>query len=371
MCRPAFDEKELKVVGENPSFMPGFVPGTPIYDRPVTARENMQRLVAGKKPYWIPQSNFLCDEVQNFRPRIFPDNLACHLVFDGEPPYEYAGNKMEGWFGLTWEYVASIDGSTVHPGNPKVTDINRWEDFIDFPDLGAIDWEAASEKNKAYLNTGSYRQLGILCSFWERLMALMDVDNAAIALIDDEQKSGVHRLFDRLADFYIDLIGRVSQHFEIDNVLMHDDWGHQNGLFFSPATHREMILPYLKRVIDFCHAKGLFYEQHCCGKAEALVPNMIEAGIDMWSSQQMNNHYKMAHQYQDAPIIFGIPHPVLPEGISSEEARAMAKKFVEDYAGCKVAISMDDEPPKSIFEIRNQDFLDGVYEFSRRSWQED
>lgn len=203
----------------------------------------------------------------------------------------------------------------------------------------------------------------------ERLMALMDVENAAIAMIDEDQQEGIKRLFDRLADLYIDLIDRVIKRCPIDSVLIHDDWAHQNGLFFSRETHREMILPYLKRVIDFCHSKGLFYEHHCCGKAEAMVPEMLACGVDLWSGQSLNDQYALAHQYKDEPIIFGITHPKLPENASKEEIREIAREFLEDYRDCKITISMDDDPPYSIFELRNQDFLDAVYEFSRIAYQ--
>lgn len=42
MNRPDFDARELDVIGENPSFMPGFVPGAPIFNRPITPRENLK-----------------------------------------------------------------------------------------------------------------------------------------------------------------------------------------------------------------------------------------------------------------------------------------------------------------------------------------
>lgn len=371
MSRPKYEPRELEIIGENPSFLPGIVPGTPIYNRPITNRENIRLLVEGKRPYWIPQSNFLCDEVQGFRPRIFTDNIADHKVFDGGAPYEYQGNEVVSWFGLKWEFVEAIDGSTVHPGNPIVKDINHWEDYITFPDPEQMDWDQMEQENVDYLNTGNYRQLGFLCGFWERLMALMDVENAAIAMIDEDQQEGVKQLFDRLADFYIDLIDRVVKRCPIDSVLIHDDWAHQNGLFFSRETHRKMILPYLKRVVDFCHSKGLFYEHHCCGKAGALVPEMLACGVDLWSGQSLNDQYALAHQYKDEAIIFGITHPKLPENASKEEIRDIARQFVEDYRDCKITISMDDDPPYSIFELRNQDFLDAVYEFSRIAYQDE
>ena len=109
-------------------------------------------------------------------------------------------------------------------------------------------------------------QLGILSGFWERLMSLMDVEGAAVALIDEEQKAGVHRLFDALCNLYDEYIDRMVKHCDIDCVLVHDDWGTQNGPFFSLDTCMEMIAPYLKRMVESAHKRGLLFELHSCGK---------------------------------------------------------------------------------------------------------
>ena len=50
MAHPKFDEKELKVIGEIPGFMPG-MPGTPLYDFPVTPKEAYIATMKGD-PIW-------------------------------------------------------------------------------------------------------------------------------------------------------------------------------------------------------------------------------------------------------------------------------------------------------------------------------
>lgn len=48
-----------------------------------------------------------------------------------------------------------------------------------------MDIEGCAAKDKAFLETPQYNELGILSGFWERLISLMDVSGAAIALIDE------------------------------------------------------------------------------------------------------------------------------------------------------------------------------------------
>ena len=57
------------------------------------------------------------------------------------------------------------------------------------------------------------------------MMNLMDVNNAALALMDEDQEEGIHRFLDQLSDVYVEYIRRVSRIGRIDSVMFHDDWG--------------------------------------------------------------------------------------------------------------------------------------------------
>lgn len=373
--RPKFDPAELSVlsmyppvpsagmVGEPPFFRLGEMPR---FARPITPRDNLKLLLSGKKPYWIPFAGLVESDMKKFRPRLAPDAMANHQLFDGEPayPFESEPNTRAGWFGVEWVYDYAARGATVRPGSPRVTDITRWEDQITMPDLNTLNWEGCAKSNAEYLKDDRLRELGIQCGFWERLMSLMDVENAAITMIDEDQQEGVHRLFDRLADLYIDFIGRMKDCCDIDAVELHDDWGHQQGPFFSLQTVREMIVPHMRRVTDYCHSRGLFFELHSCGKNELLVPAMIEAGADLWCGQSaINDLSALAHQYQHSQIAFGVPYPQLPDSAGEAATRAAAKAWVEEFRGCRVVVSDFFHPPCPTMK-------NALYEYSRKLWQE-
>lgn len=96
MSRPAFSVDEFEIVGMYPGVekfavlgAQFTVPESPRYNRPITQRENWKLLLDGKKPYWIPETGWIfCDQMQ-FRPRLNPDNVANHQIFDGGPSIDY------------------------------------------------------------------------------------------------------------------------------------------------------------------------------------------------------------------------------------------------------------------------------------------
>ena len=379
MSRPSFSEKEFEVIGMYPGIerfevAAGSIsiPESPILNTPISVKENWRLLLDNKKPYWIPSTGWIFCEQLQFRPRICPDNIVNHQVFDGGPSFDYdALGKVahSDWFDLDWEWEPQISGATVRPGNPKIKDITHWEDYVTIPNLDDLDWESYKEENQRYVEIDKLAELGLQMSLWERLMCLMDVDNAAIALIDDDQKKGVHRFFDALCNFYDDYIGRMSEMFNIDCVYVHDDWAHQNGPFFSIDTAREMLLPYLKRIVESAHKRGLYYEHHSCGRAQDFVPVWIEAGVDIWAGQSnINDQEMLAHKYKNDPIVMCVPNPPIPLDAGDNELRKMAEDWVAKYKDCRVANLFAFDP--NFGHPAFQTFVRAVYEYSRKAFQD-
>lgn len=65
-----------------------------------------------------------------------------------------------------------------------------------------------------------------------------------------------------------------------DGLWVWDDLGFRNGPFMSPAMFRALLYPAHKKLFDFAHSCGLPVILHCDGYVEALIPSLIEAGID-------------------------------------------------------------------------------------------
>ncbi|NLO47340.1 MAG: hypothetical protein GX111_03320 [Clostridiales bacterium] len=345
-------EEELKVIGTYSALKTNGVQQTaaPKFNTPITPRENFFRFIGRENPMWTPcGTDFI-----TFIPMISPDNPARGFVFDNAD-FDLKDAGGPDLFGVEWEYVESVQGSMVRPGNPiKVPDVSNWEKDITFPDMDTWDWDYWAEKNKDIANDGRVKTVWIMNGFFERLISFMEFQYAALSLIDDDQQDGVHRLFDRLADFYDDMIGRFRKYYGADGIYFHDDWGSQRAPFFSPNTCREMIMPYLKRVVESCHKRGMYFELHSCGMIEPLVPIMVEAGVDVWTGQYMNDFKMVMDKYGDKLLanmfIFVMkPNVTLQDNIDA--LNALCEKYGDHVMTSMVISASNDGTPDLYREI--------------------
>ncbi len=81
---------------------------------------------------------------------------------------------------------------------------------------------------------------------------------------------------------YLDKIGKYVQ-----VVCFNDDYGMQDALFMAPGLFREYFKPALKALSDVVHQKSdakMFL--HSCGSVHEIIPDLIEAGIDILNPVQ-------------------------------------------------------------------------------------
>lgn len=349
----AFDEKEMEVR----SIIPGARGriDVPLYSAPITAGENMIQTIKNKKPVFMPNYRYY----KSFTPRIMPDNEARGFVMDGGAPV----NHPEGFkdiFGVNWVFIEVAGGSMVEPGHPMLTDMNDWKEKLVWPDLESWDWAGQAELSKEYVKPGELVLAPtIMNGYFERMISLMDFEGAAMALIDEEQQDAVHEFLDKMADFYCGLIDKYIEYFDIKGVTVHDDWGSQRAPFFSCDTAMEMLVPHIRKVSDHVHAKGLFYDMHCCGQVEKLIPAMIAAGVDSWSGQIMNDKAMLYHKY-GKEILIGVDTPEIPADMSKEEIDKIVKDYVDEFL-------QPDAPAMVGFNstILNPYFFEAIYRYSR------
>ncbi|MCL2632351.1 MAG: methyltransferase [Coriobacteriia bacterium] len=324
-----FDRKEVENAAYEPAFFPGR-PDTVVFDYPISQKENQGLAYNGKIPLWMPSGA----DSQLWAPRIDPDNIARVQVIEAVPlqPEEMTGCPDK--FGIPWVYVPQAMGSMVVPGDPTLLDANDWQDLIQFPDVASWDWDGLAESNKDFVKTSKWLSFAFVTGFFERLISFMDFENAAVALIDDDQKDAVHGLFSELVDCYCDIIGRAYNVYPFDAIWFHDDWGSQRAPFFNLDVAMEMIVPYLKRVREFCHSINVKFDMHSCGKNEILVPAYVEIGADSWSGQPMNDKKMIYDKYGDKLLLgmeLDIPNMMVNPDLTLDEAKAAGQRFIDTY----------------------------------------
>ena len=352
-----FDTKELEKIGEYQGIMPGAAP-IPKLNTPITARENFRRFAFNEGPLWIPSY----PEIKMFNPRAIPDNIARAICTDDNPynPYTDPEKIHKDMFGVEWEFVPQVGGSMVRPGKPFLEDIEDWEEKVIVPDLTKIDWEGCVASNQNFLSEDRAYKTTVFTGFFERLISFIDMSPALVALIDEDEQECVHGIFDRLATFYDELFGYFEKYFHLDAVWFHDDWGSQRAPLFSVDTCYEMLVPYFKRVVKSAHDHGMAFEFHCCGKNEMLVPCMIEAGIDMWQGQDMNDYVTLWKEY-GKQIKFCVDMPPAPENATDQQLRDHVNRFLDDFPeNVYVSVSMFGMP----------DLYPVLYEETRKRFSE-
>ncbi|MDD6189730.1 MAG: uroporphyrinogen decarboxylase family protein [Clostridiales bacterium] len=338
MSIPAFDPKELEYVE-----VPGFG-GMPMktFNYPLNKHDHGVAMFS-RKPWW---QGMQAMDAQIFTPRIIPDNVARAFVFENS---KFDANTEGGgpdMFGVEWEYVPTVGGSMVRPGVPFLEDISEWREKVVWPDIDSWDWEGSGKLNNGtFLKPENFNQIWFQTGFFERLIALMEFEGAAMALMDEDAQEDVHAFFDKLTDLYIRIFGKIIETYpNVNAVFFHDDWGSQRAPFFSPALAEEMIVPYMRRLTDFLHSKGIFCELHSCGCNALQVPNYIKAGWDAWAPQLMNDCYDLYDKYGDKLLIATFPQNIPEEimalptteeqgkafaALPEEEQRRIAREYVD------------------------------------------
>ncbi|MBQ3930872.1 MAG: hypothetical protein II725_01170, partial [Firmicutes bacterium] len=146
---------------------------------------------------------------------------------------------------------------------------------------------------------------------------------------------------------------RMKKYFNVEFLELHDDWGNQRAAMMSLDTHTNMILPYIKKVVDACHDMGMIFFMHSCGNVTELFPNFIKAGIDTWSGQEMGIKWPLVQKYGDKFKFAITVQP--PKGATNDEVRAFAQAIFDQYKGYKVHYrAFASMMPKEHFDIINE-----------------
>ena len=337
------DELEIR------KYMPApFGPPTPMLSTPITPKENLLRLYQGKTPMWAP---FSSGEVNFVMVDCDPENVARGRGDDH--------CKIDGW-GVEWIFVDVVGGAMVKPGKPLVTDIDEWETQVkSIPDPDTWDWAGCYERTKDRLDPDRCTTIAQPGCLFERFIALMDFENAAIALIDEDQKEAAHRLLRTITDVHKKFYKNAFEWFHPTIMNFNDDWGSQRAEFFKEETVREMLLPYVKELCSYVHSLGCYWELHCCGFVEHFVKYFVEAGYDSWGGQPLNDKWKLKQLYGDKMIFTGHLH-CPADATEAEQDAAVEKFFATIGADNRVLVEVNRDGPPG---LRAK-----AYEASRRNY---
>ena len=93
----------------------------------------------------------------------------------------------------------------------------------------------------------------------------------------------VHYCLDKLFDFHYQNTLRIFEQLPDQVTLCYvtEDLGTQEGLMFSPKHIHEFVISRMRPIIELVHQAGAFVFFHSDGSVRRILPDLIDAGIDL------------------------------------------------------------------------------------------
>jgi uroporphyrinogen decarboxylase len=155
------------------------------------------------------------------------------------------------------------------------------------PDLSRVEWPTAHSHGRlrdaeVFVQrtraAGRFCCLGVALSLFERAWALRGMEALMLDMMDDPPF--VDALLDRIVAHNLAVM-RAAAYLPWDGVWIGDDWGQQRGLIMGRALWRRFILPRARRMYEYARAQGWIVIIHSCGDIVELLPDLIEAGVQV------------------------------------------------------------------------------------------
>jgi uroporphyrinogen decarboxylase len=133
---------------------------------------------------------------------------------------------------------------------------------------------------------GKYVLTSIFFLLFERMHSLRGFQNVLEDLYMERER--VEMLADRIIEIDLQIIGNITSRFPgmIHGFSYTDDWGSQKDIFINPCLWREFFKPRYQKILGACHAAGWHTWMHSCGKINKLIPDFIDAGVDVLNLEQ-------------------------------------------------------------------------------------
>ena len=211
------------------------------------------------------------------------DMVGCGLTPKSYTQRRWVEGELEYYddeWGNLWRRMK--DGSaTGEVLKPAITDWNQLDDFR-VPDYSHPD--CAAEMNALFSRpTDKFKIAHIGGWIFDnaRYLRKMEVYFCDMALYPQELKR-LHRLVEGVYEFKIHQAGRAGA----DGIMIGEDMGTQTGLLFSPAMFRVYFKEPYTRLMSIAHDYGMKVLMHSCGQNWAIVPDLLDAGVDVFQFDQ-------------------------------------------------------------------------------------
>lgn len=129
------------------------------------------------------------------------------------------------------------------------------------------------------------------CNLFEWGTFLRRMDNFLMDILCDHQN--VEKLLDELLKRHLVTLEKVCSAVGdlVDIIRFGDDLGMTNGPFMNAETYRKLFKPRHKILCDYVKEHSQMHTFiHSCGSISLLMPDLIDAGIEIFNPVQTNAH---------------------------------------------------------------------------------
>jgi uroporphyrinogen decarboxylase len=259
-------------------------------DEAMTPRERWLAVLEGREPDRVPMDYWGTDEVTEMLMRHTGSGslveMYISLGIDGTPGVEpeYVGPPIpeeEDVFGCRYRDMHYKTGfyreCVYHPLTEyeSVEEIEReyvWPDIEDY-DHSVIPAQLEGWEGYPVKGGGS-----------EPFLDYVNLRGRQQAYVDlFVNKEIVHHCLDEMFNFRHEYTERIYREIPGEVVFSYvaEDLGSQRSLLFSPSLIHEFFIPRMRRMIDLAHRHGVYAFFHSDGAIREILPDMIEAGIDV------------------------------------------------------------------------------------------
>jgi uroporphyrinogen decarboxylase len=194
-----------------------------------------------------------------------------------------AGGEVDEW-GVRRRPGGFHHFARLEPALRGAPDLARWREYP-WPDLDQpYRWQGVCDRVEV-LHAQGYAVVGGAGSVFERSWYLRGLEELMMDLVTAPEVA--QWLFERTALFQQSAAAQFARA-GVDIVITGDDVAGQQGMLMKRETWRQFLKPHLAATVRA--VKGIrpetqvFY--HCDGKVDAIIPELIEIGIDILNPLQ-------------------------------------------------------------------------------------
>ena len=210
------------------------------------------------------------------------DGRLVSIGYNGDPATGTQKPERNEWGALSG---AAYGSAHVYPlaGVTEPAAIDRYA----WPDTSRYDYAAAARTAKdlatEYAVRGPYWQ-PLFC----RVCSLTGMETALLWMLRDPHlfEAALEAVFQRVYALCDDYVRHCGRHLDI--LCLGDDFASQRGMMFSPELWRKFLKPRYARLFEIGKAAGKFVWFHSCGDITAVLPDLIDIGMDVWETVQLH-----------------------------------------------------------------------------------